>query len=146
MKKHDAFSLASFLLFVSLGPASLGVFPCIVECVLAPGIVDGHFFELASIAWRSLHDEHYCPFVLIVKSCPLLANPANGAVSSPDSLFGTSATYSCNSGYKLTKSNRRSCEENGQWSGEAPSCQGMYMSKNNWYWDSYRVPLRKHLY
>jgi len=60
-----------------------------------------------------------------LKPCPRLANPTNGAVSAPDSLFGTSATFSCSAGYKLTKSNRRSCEENGRWSGQAPACQAV---------------------
>eukprot|EP00795_Rhopilema_esculentum_P000716 gene716-10430_t len=59
------------------------------------------------------------------KTCPSLSSPANGAVSTPDRHYDGTATYSCNSGYKLTKATRRTCDANGQWSGEEPSCQAV---------------------
>ena len=56
-------------------------------------------------------------------SCARLSNPRNGRVRIRQTTFGSSANYSCNSGYGLVGVNTRLCEENGQWSDSAPSCR-----------------------
>ncbi len=37
----------------------------------------------------------------------------------------TVATYTCTSGYTLSGDTTRTCGSDGQWSGSAPTCQGM---------------------
>ena len=61
--------------------------------------------------------------------CPLLDALVNGQIMyDPDMTapfdFGTTATYSCDSGYGLSGGTSvRTCESEG-WSGSAPTCQG----------------------
>ena len=56
-------------------------------------------------------------------NCGPLSNPGNGSVNTGGgTLFGASATYSCDSGYALTGAATRTCEAVGAWSGSAPSC------------------------
>ena len=37
--------------------------------------------------------------------------------------FGSIATYNCFPGYNLIGVEQRTCEANGEWSGEEPTCQ-----------------------
>ena len=55
--------------------------------------------------------------------CPTLSNPSNGRVSQQGDRPGARATYVCNSGYELDGASSRICQNNGQWSGEAPTCE-----------------------
>lgn len=44
---------------------------------------------------------------------------------------GDTATYKCNSGFRLEGDRFRVCQSSGDWSGQAPSCKGesdMYMT------------------
>ena len=64
---------------------------------------------------------------LPVVTCPVVTNPANGGVLSLSRAVGGLATYTCNPGYTLSGSSRRTCLPNEQWSGNAPTCQrGMF--------------------
>lgn len=55
--------------------------------------------------------------------CGPLPNIPNGEVNiSPDTQFGSTAQYSCNSGFVLVGKAQRFCQANGQWSGQAPTC------------------------
>jgi len=54
--------------------------------------------------------------------CEALTAPANGSVSAPDTSIGSAAAYSCNSGYSITGVATRICQDDGTWSGDAPSC------------------------
>ena len=56
--------------------------------------------------------------------CEDLQSPANGLVVVPSRLPGSTATYSCNTGFNLIGSQTRSCLNNGFWSGVVPICQG----------------------
>ena len=59
----------------------------------------------------------------VVVDCGSLASPANGQVSLTTTTFGSTATYECDAGYVLVGGEEtRTCQENGQWSGTAPSC------------------------
>ncbi len=57
-----------------------------------------------------------------VVTCPVLASPTNGALSTPNLNYLTIATYSCDTGYVLTGSAARTCQATGVWSGVAPTC------------------------
>jgi hypothetical protein len=54
--------------------------------------------------------------------CGPLGAPANGAVSAPATTFGSVATYSCSSGYRLVGDASRTCTETAVWSGTEPRC------------------------
>jgi hypothetical protein len=55
-------------------------------------------------------------------TCLALTNPTNGWVSTPQGReLGDIATYSCNSGFKLSGSTTRTCQQTG-WSGSAATC------------------------
>ena len=66
-------------------------------------------------------------FLLLVL-CPSLNAPDNGMISCPlgdDNVpsYEDTCTYTCNTGYKLTNSNTRTCQNDGSWSGSAPMCR-----------------------
>ena len=61
------------------------------------------------------------PICSIVK-CGGLSNPSNGQVSITNDTPGGTATYTCNSGYTLVGLETRTCQNNGEWSGSAPTC------------------------
>ena len=47
----------------------------------------------------------------------------NGQVNhSAGTTFGQTATYSCNTGYTLEGNSTRTCQANGMWSGNEPTC------------------------
>ena len=62
------------------------------------------------------------PICRIVR-CGGLSNPSNGRVSISTDTPGGIATYSCNSGYELVGTERRTCQNDGQWSDRAPTCR-----------------------
>ena len=41
--------------------------------------------------------------------------------------FRQTATYSCSTGYNLVGNSTRTCQATGQWSGSAPTCEGMLL-------------------
>ena len=58
--------------------------------------------------------------------CPYLQIPLNGIVRVSGTIMGSSADYTCNSGFKLIGIAWRKCQDNGEWSGEPPTCQGIH--------------------
>ena len=71
-----------------------------------------------------------CVYILpsTVVDCSTLTSPANGQVShTAGTTFGQTATYSCNTGYNLVGDSTRTCQATGEWSGSAPTCQGMLL-------------------
>ena len=54
--------------------------------------------------------------------CPSLSPPANGQVVVSGLRPGDEADYSCNPGFHLRGAESRTCQVNGEWSNEAPSC------------------------
>ena len=66
--------------------------------------------------------------ILIVVDCGSLTAPANGSVThTSGTTFGQTATYTCNTGYNLVGDSTRTCQATGEWSGSAPTCQGMLL-------------------
>ena len=54
--------------------------------------------------------------------CDDLSNPDNGFVDQPSNSVGTVATYDCNNGFVIVGNDERTCQDNGEWSGEDPFC------------------------
>ena len=66
--------------------------------------------------------------LLTVVDCGSLTDPANGSVNhTAGTIFRQNATYSCNTGYNLVGDSTRTCQATGNWSGSAPTCQGMLL-------------------
>ena len=66
--------------------------------------------------------------LLTVVDCGNLTDPANGQVDhSAGTTNGQTAVYSCNTGYNLVGESSRTCQAEGDWSGSAPTCQGMLL-------------------
>ena len=55
--------------------------------------------------------------------CPTLPSIPNGEVDYPNQEPDTTATYSCNNGFVLVGQETRKCGQDGQWTGEQPSCK-----------------------
>ena len=64
-------------------------------------------------------------------TCETLADPANGDVDQSGNRPGSTATYTCVRGYELVGEDTRICQDNGEWSGEAPRCRRKNIKKNN---------------
>ena len=56
--------------------------------------------------------------------CPTLTPPSNGAVTWDGLTHGSTATYTCDTGYYMAGDNPRTCQ-NGVWSGQEPVCTRM---------------------
>ena len=70
-------------------------------------------------------------FFLAAVDCGSLTDPANGQVNHvAGTTFRQTATYSCNTGYNLVGDSIRTCQAAGDWSGSAPTCQGMLLKSD----------------
>jgi len=66
------------------------------------------------------------PYIHTTVQCPDLPDPKNGQVSLSGMTVGRFAIYQCDAGFIPTGGNVvRVCEPNGQWSGSAPTCEGI---------------------
>ena len=60
--------------------------------------------------------------------CGSLYDPANGQVDhTAGTSLGQTAQYRCNTGYNMVGDNSRTCQASGNWSGSAPTCQGVLL-------------------
>ena len=56
-------------------------------------------------------------------TCPPLTDPNNGMITCPLRDDGVpSCSFTCNTGFKLTGSDTRNCQNDGSWSGTATFC------------------------
>lgn len=55
--------------------------------------------------------------------CPDLQSPNYGSVRVSGATPGSRADYKCDSGFKLEGLAWRKCQDNGEWTGEAPVCK-----------------------
>ena len=68
----------------------------------------------------------YIPLILTVVDCGNLTDPDNGSVNhTAGTTNGQTATYSCDTGYNLVGDSTHTCQTSGNWSGRAPTCQGI---------------------
>ena len=66
------------------------------------------------------------PFTVV--DCGALTDPANGQVNhTAKTTFGQTVTYSCDTGYNLVEDSTRTCQADGMWSGNDPTCLGMLL-------------------
>ena len=65
------------------------------------------------------------PYIYTVVDCGngTLNDPTDGQVSFTTTTFGSTATYSCNTGYNLQGVATRTCQADGTWSDSEPTCQ-----------------------
>ena len=63
---------------------------------------------------------------LPAQECSTLKNPRYGQVVLTGTIFGSTATYSCNTGFILVGEQTRTCQANGKWSGRAATCHRKY--------------------
>ena len=54
--------------------------------------------------------------------CEYLEAPAHGSINQIDRTVGSTATYSCDHGFKLKGNEQRECLYDGTWSGDDPVC------------------------
>ena len=64
-----------------------------------------------------------CIYIVTGVTCDRLRDPANGEVTLSGVTVGSIATYTCDYGYELVGLEFRACQNDGEWSGEAPSCR-----------------------
>ena len=101
------------------------VFFIFVVCANHKNIFTMKIFQICGNI--DLHDVFL--FVTAV-DCGSLTDPANGQVDhTAGTTFQQTATYSCNTGYNLVGNRARTCQAAGNWSGSAPTCQGVYICK-----------------
>ena len=68
----------------------------------------------------------------VVVDCGVLLGPPDGVVNlSNGTTFGSMATYSCNSGYRLDGNTTRICLSSGEWSDNEPICQCKWTIRKN---------------
>ena len=58
--------------------------------------------------------------------CGSLTNPLNGELNLTTTTFMSTSTYSCNAGYNLFGKGTRTCQANGTWSDNVPTCERKY--------------------
>ena len=61
------------------------------------------------------------PLILNLVDCGPLPSPANGTITLTGTLVGSTATYTCDSGYERVVCTNLVCQDNGNWSG-TPMC------------------------
>ena len=87
--------------------------------------------------------------------CSSLPNPDNGLISISGTTSGSIATYSCDNGCTRRGSQTRTCQSDGTWSGNAPTCECRWhiynytifhynvlyflISISDWIWEKSRV-------
>ena len=65
----------------------------------------------------------------VVIVCEDLPDPDNGQVDLSGNIPGSTATYTCNNGFMLQGVSPRNCMDDGEWSGEEPTCARKYPCK-----------------
>lgn len=68
--------------------------------------------------------------VITVNVCPELPAPESGTVRVGGRVVGGQTMYECEPGLVLRGDVTRTCQENGQWTGEQPICEGKKTTAN----------------
>ena len=69
----------------------------------------------------------YMCYAIAVLNCEILTSPSNGRVVLSERTVGSEATYDCNEGFNLEGNETRTCQSDGMWSGNEPTCEGSYI-------------------
>ena len=78
-----------------------------------------HYDSIAAIIHPP--SSHSSPVV----DCGSLDDIPDGTVSTPQgTLYRATASYSCNTGYRILGNDTRECRADGRWSGSPPICKG----------------------
>ncbi len=64
----------------------------------------------------------FSPLHTAVIPCPALDSPVNGTVDDTEREYLSEATYSCDPGFTLDGYEIRTCQSDGTWSGQPPTC------------------------
>ncbi|XP_019617399.1 PREDICTED: E-selectin-like [Branchiostoma belcheri] len=59
----------------------------------------------------------------MMRKCPTLTAPANGALSTTATFYQTVVNFTCNPGYVLNGTNNTTCQADGTWSNLVPTCR-----------------------
>ena len=90
--------------------------------------------ELTSLTKLIINIPLYDHSFTIAVNCGGLAPPENGAVVVPLTTYQQVATYSCNINFQLANGpDMRTCQANGTWSEQAPSCESKLSSHKTVY-------------
>ena len=74
-------------------------------------------------------------------SCPSITDPANGTVSTGNITYGTTRTFQCHAGFKITGSTSTTCQESQTWSSPPPSCTSTASGKFSGWSNSKDLPV-----
>ena len=81
--------------------------------------------EILSISLYNRIDVIHKYYPLSAVNCGPLTNPDNGQVdTSNGTTFGSTATYTCDTGYTLSGSQSRTCGADEMWISTEPTCSG----------------------
>ena len=58
-------------------------------------------------------------------NCDVLMDPPGGRVVLTGRTIGSEATYNCSEGFNLEGNVTRTCQPDGMWSGNEPTCEGI---------------------
>ena len=89
----------------------------------------GQIQHVSVSKWTSYFLFVECIYIYAVIPCPNLPPLPNGMIiysvggSTDNRLVGSTATHSCDSGYRLVGVSVRTCGSESTWSGSAPACQ-----------------------
>ena len=75
---------------------------------------------------RQIKQQEILFLFLPAQECGTLKNPRYGQVVLTGTIFGSTATYSCITGFILVGEQTRTCQANGKWSSRAATCQRKY--------------------
>lgn len=76
---------------------------------------------------KAIHCFHELFCVCAAKlSCDVLMEPDGGSVVHTGRTIGSEATYNCRQGFSLQGNMTRICQPDGMWSGNEPTCEGIW--------------------
>ena len=55
--------------------------------------------------------------------CPSLSEPNNGMINCSGASYEDTCSFTCNTGYELTGSDTRTCQNDGSWNGTISTCE-----------------------
>lgn len=77
------------------------------------------------------YDNMYLNLVYVDRSCGYLEELANGKKLSSNHQYGQSVNFQCNTGYRLVGSPTLTCQSNGLWTADEPTCQSKQLMSHH---------------